>query len=77
VLNEAMYGSLPNLGELRPDVPRQLETVLWQALAHYPRRRFQTAQEMRDALTYFQWVSCCGSCSRSNGYAKPTLLRAC
>ncbi len=50
VLNEAMQGDLPNLSQVRPDVDRQLEAVLWQALAHYPRRRFQTAQEMRDAL---------------------------
>ncbi len=50
VLNEAIHSSLPNLSAVRPDVARGLETVLWQALAHYPRRRFQTAQEMRDAL---------------------------
>jgi phosphate transport system substrate-binding protein len=50
VLNEAMHGDMPDLSQLRPDVDRQLETLLWQALAHYPRRRFQTAQEMRDAL---------------------------
>ena len=50
VLNEAINGSLPDLAKLRPDVARQLETVLWQALAHSPGRRFQTAQQMRDAL---------------------------
>src|SRR5262249_30173886 len=34
----------------RPGVSKHLENVLSRALAHYPRRRFQTAQEMREAL---------------------------
>jgi len=45
VLNEAIHGSLPDLSRVRPDVSRQLETVLWQALpttrgvATKPRKR--------------------------------------
>lgn len=50
LLNEALQGRSPDLTQFRPEVDRRLETVLWRALAHYPRRRFQTAQEMRDAL---------------------------
>lgn len=50
VLNEAIHGQLPDLAKARPGVSRHLETILWQALAHYPRRRYQTALEMREAL---------------------------
>ncbi|HYQ14903.1 MAG TPA: substrate-binding domain-containing protein, partial [Polyangiaceae bacterium] len=50
VLEEAAYGRLPDLSRFVPDADRKLEGLLWHALAQYPRRRFQTAQEMRDAL---------------------------
>jgi len=59
VLNEAIHGSLPDLSRVRPDVSRQLETVLWQALAHYPRRRYQTAQAMRDGLLEYLATDAC------------------
>src|SRR5262249_49499918 len=36
-----------------PDVDPELEAVLARALARVPEERFQTAQEMRDALTAF------------------------
>ncbi len=61
VLNEAITGNVPDLLTVRPGVARQLETVLWQALAHYPRRRYQTAQEMRDALGEYLAVDPCSS----------------
>jgi phosphate transport system substrate-binding protein len=50
VLSEAIHGGLPDLQQARPDVGRRLESVLWLALANQPARRYQTAQEMRDAL---------------------------
>lgn len=50
LLSEAIQGQLPNLQELRPDVSRELEGVLWRALAHYPHRRYPTAHAMREAL---------------------------
>ncbi len=50
VLSEAIHGGLPDLQQARPDVGRRLEAVLWRALANQPARRYQTAQEMRDAL---------------------------
>ncbi len=50
LLSEAMHGLLPNLELLRGDVSRELESVLWRAVAHDPQRRFPTAQAMRDAL---------------------------
>lgn len=50
VLNEAIYGNIPDLDELRPGLDRHFEAVLWRALARNPHRRYRTAQEMRDAL---------------------------
>jgi len=61
VLHEAMQGRLPDLSQVRPGVSRQLENVLWQALAHYPGRRYQTAQEMRDALVDYLVIEPCSS----------------
>lgn len=61
VLGEALRGSLPDLTRVRPGVPRQLEQVLWQALAHDPRRRYQTAQEMRDELVQYLVLEPCSS----------------
>lgn len=53
VLNEAVRGGLPDLQQTRPDADRRLESVLWRALASQPARRYQTAQEMRDALVEY------------------------
>lgn len=50
VLNEAVHAGLPDLQRARPDIGQRLEGVLWRALANQPTRRYQTAQEMRDAL---------------------------
>lgn len=59
VLSEAIAGQMPDLSKVRPDVTRELEAVLWQALAHYPSRRFQTAQAMRDALCEYLTTDPC------------------
>lgn len=61
VLNEALQGYLPDVNRIRDGVPRQLESVLWQALAHYPHRRYGTAQEMRDALVEYLTTEPCSS----------------
>jgi phosphate transport system substrate-binding protein len=50
VLDEAIAGSVPDLASVRPGLDRRFDNVLWRALAKSPRRRYQTAQEMRDAL---------------------------
>jgi phosphate transport system substrate-binding protein len=50
VLNEALYGVAPDLTKARPGVNSRLDSLVAKALARAPRRRFQTAQEMRDAL---------------------------
>lgn len=52
-LNEAIYGHVPDLRQLRSDVNRQLEGVLWRALSHDPDRRYPTAQAMREALVEY------------------------
>jgi phosphate transport system substrate-binding protein len=59
ILNEAIVGQMPDLSKQRPDVSRELESILWQALSHYPRRRFQTAQDMRDALNEYLLTDPC------------------
>ncbi len=61
MLNEAVHGTLPDLERIRPGVPRQLEGVLWQALAQNPQRRYQTAQQMRDALSEYLLLDPCSS----------------
>lgn len=50
VLNEALHAPLPDLASLRPGLDLHFETVLWRALSRSPQRRYQTAQEMRQAL---------------------------
>ncbi|NMO22972.1 protein kinase [Pyxidicoccus fallax] len=41
---------VPSVRELRPELPRAVESLLATALAKDPVRRFQTAQELRDEL---------------------------
>lgn len=40
--------------ELNPAIPRRLESIILQALAKEPERRFQTAADMRQALRTYQ-----------------------
>ncbi|MGH7569347.1 MAG: serine/threonine-protein kinase [Gemmatimonadales bacterium] len=50
ILAQQTAGAPPDLSAQRPDVRRELETVLRRALAGDPAHRFQTAAEFRDAL---------------------------
>ncbi|HVY31341.1 MAG TPA: protein kinase [Polyangiaceae bacterium] len=61
VLNEAIAGQLPDLAKARPGLNRQLEIVLWRALAPSPIRRYSTAQDMRDALLAYLALDSCST----------------
>jgi serine/threonine protein kinase len=59
LLHEALQARAPDLSQVRPDVDRRLEVLLWCALARDPARRFRTAQEMRDALLEYLALNPC------------------
>jgi len=50
ILAKQTTGALPSLQEERPEVPRELEDLLRQAIASDPKRRFPTAVTFREAL---------------------------
>lgn len=45
--------SLPRPREIDPSVPKDLETIVWKAMAHEPARRYQTASELGEDLRRF------------------------
>lgn len=49
-LVKAIHGPPPSLRGLRPDVPEEVERVVYKALAREPGQRYQSATEMRDDL---------------------------
>ncbi len=50
-LHNILHRTVPSPKFVDPKFPRPLESVLMRALAREPEKRFQTAQEMADALT--------------------------
>jgi serine/threonine-protein kinase len=52
-MSSILHGRIPRPSEIRPDVPRELESIILQALASRPEDRYQTAGEMRAALERF------------------------
>jgi phosphate transport system substrate-binding protein len=59
VLNQALYGAIPSLSQVRPGLDPGLEQILKRALTRDRRRRYQSAQEMRDALLEFLATAPC------------------
>ena len=45
-----MTATVPLVRAVRPDVPRQLERVIWRALAKDPDARYPTATVLSEAL---------------------------
>ncbi len=53
VLHRVLHEPVPRLSSARPDVDPRLDAIVARALEKDPAARFQTAQEMRDALEGF------------------------
>ena len=52
-LHRLLNAPIPSISTVRPDVDPELESIIARALEKDPRYRFDTAQEMRDALDDF------------------------
>ncbi len=46
LVRQVSSGVVPPLGQLRPDAPRDLETIVLKSLERDPRHRYQTADEL-------------------------------
>jgi len=53
ILNRLLNAPIPSVSTARPDVDPELDAICARALEKDPRYRFQSAQEMRDALDRF------------------------
>ena len=53
VMDAIVNGKVPLPRVRRPDLPNELSSIIMKALAVDPNRRFQTADEMRQALDQF------------------------
>ena len=53
LLEQVRLAQIPNLRAIRPDVPAVLEQIVYRALHPEPHGRYQTAEEMRQALAYY------------------------
>jgi eukaryotic-like serine/threonine-protein kinase len=53
VIAQVLTDPIPPPTELRPDLPKELETVLLHAVQRDPTKRFQSMREFSDALTPF------------------------
>jgi tRNA A-37 threonylcarbamoyl transferase component Bud32 len=52
-MSAIVSGEVPAPSSYRTDLPPELEAIMLKALAHDPENRFQTAEEMREALEQF------------------------
>jgi serine/threonine-protein kinase len=50
VLNKLVFEDVPRLSTLRPDIDPRLEAIVGRALSREPEQRFQSAEEMNEAL---------------------------
>ena len=53
LLEQVRLAQIPNLRAIRPDVPVALEQIVYRSLHPEPHGRYQTAEEMRQALAYY------------------------
>ena len=53
LLEQVRLAQIPNLSQIRPDIPPELQNITYRALAADPVQRYQTAEEMRSALAHF------------------------
>jgi len=52
-MSAIVQGNVPKPSTYRPDIPPELETIIMKALARSPDQRYQTADELREALDAF------------------------
>lgn len=53
LMRAVKYARIPAIRDIRPDIPPDLNEILATALRTHPQERYQSAQQMRDALTGF------------------------
>ena len=53
LLEQVRLAQIPNLRAIRPDLPASLEKIVYRALHPEPHGRYQTAEDMRQALAYY------------------------
>jgi serine/threonine-protein kinase len=56
VMSQRVTTDAPLLRQKRPDLPPQLEAVVWRALRREPSERYASMEEFRQALTHLQDV---------------------
>ena len=53
LLEQVRLAQIPNLRAIRPDLPVSLEQIVYRALHPEPQGRYQSAEEMRQALAHY------------------------